>query len=53
MRQPHLKFRVVTLNAFQLAWKCIDLLRGRWQQPDRLLEIVWKVFGLAAVLASG
>lgn len=41
---------VVTLNAFQLAWKCIDLLRGTWQQPDRLLEIVSKTFGLAAVL---
>ena len=37
---------IVGLNVFQLAWHCIDLLRGTWQQPDRLPTIVFKACGL-------
>lgn len=45
---------VVGLNAIQLAWRCIDLLRGAWQQPDRYQRIVVKAFSLVpfVVLAS-
>jgi hypothetical protein len=41
---------VVAVNAIQLAWKCMDLLRGTWQQPNRVLHIVSKAFGLVPVL---
>jgi hypothetical protein len=37
---------IVGLNAIQLAWRCIDLLRGAWQQPDRYQQIAVKAFGL-------
>ncbi len=37
---------VVGLNAIQLAWKCVDLLRGAWQKRDRLQNIVVSGFGL-------
>jgi len=41
---------IVGLNAIQLAWRCIDLLRGAWQQPDRYQHIVVKIFGLIPLL---
>lgn len=41
---------IVALNAVQLAWKCMDLLRGTWRQPGRLREIVFKAFGLIPLL---
>lgn len=41
---------VVGLNAIQLAWKCMELLRGSWQRPNRLREIVSKSFGLIGLL---
>jgi len=37
---------IVGLNAVQLAWRCVDLLRGRWKQPDRAQHIVVKSLGL-------
>ena len=37
---------IVGLNAFQLAWRCIDLLRGTWQWPDRAQQIAVTAFGL-------
>jgi hypothetical protein len=37
---------IVGLNAIQLAWKCVDLLRGAWRQPDRFQQIAVKAFGL-------
>jgi hypothetical protein len=45
---------IVGLNAIELAWKCINLLRETWQQPDRFRHIVVKFFGLIpiAMLAS-
>jgi hypothetical protein len=36
---------IVGLNALQLAWRCIDLLRGAWQHPGPLPRIVAKLFG--------
>jgi hypothetical protein len=36
---------IVGLNALQLAWRCIDLLRGAWQHPGPLPRIVSKLFG--------
>lgn len=41
---------IVGLNAIQLAWKCIELLHGTWQRPDRLRQIVSKTFGLIGML---
>jgi hypothetical protein len=37
---------VVVLNAFQLIWHCVDLLRGTWQRQQPVKLIVMKVFGL-------
>ena len=37
---------IVALNIIQLAWNCIDLMRGAWQQPAAARHIVFKVFGL-------
>jgi hypothetical protein len=41
---------VVALNAWQLVWKCIELIRDTWREPNRLQLIVPKAFGLIAVL---
>jgi len=41
---------LVGLNAFELAWKCINLLRGTWQTPDRYRHIVMKFLGLVPVV---
>jgi hypothetical protein len=41
---------VVGLNAIQLAWLCIDLVRGAWQQPDPFRHLVTKAFGLIPVI---
>jgi hypothetical protein len=35
----------VGLNALQLTWRCIDLIRGAWQNPGPLPHIVAKLFG--------
>ena len=41
---------VVALNVIQLAWKCIDLLSGAWQQKNHTQHIVFKAFGLIPIL---
>ena len=41
---------LVGLNAFQLVWRCINLLRGTWQKRDRVQDIVVKVLGLVPLL---
>ncbi len=41
---------IVGLNALQLAWRCIDLLRGAWQHPGPLPHIVAKLFGAIPLL---
>jgi hypothetical protein len=41
---------IVALNVVQLAWRCIDLVRGAWQLPDRVQHIVVKSFGLIPLL---
>lgn len=38
------------VNVFQLAWKCIDLLRETWQNPARFQTIIFKVLGLTPLL---
>jgi hypothetical protein len=40
----------VGLNAMQLAWICIDLLRGSWQQPGRSRHIAMSAFSLLPLL---
>ena len=40
---------VVGLNALELAWKCVDLVRDAWQEPDRYRQIAVKFFGLIPV----
>jgi hypothetical protein len=42
---------VVVLNVFQLAWRCLDLWRGSWQQPPPAQQIVMKVFGIVPLLS--
>lgn len=37
---------IVGLNAVQLAWRCIDLLRGTWQRKNMIQHIVVKTMGL-------
>ena len=41
---------IVGLNAVQLTWRCVDLLRGTWQKPDRAQHIVVKTIGLIPLL---
>lgn len=41
---------VVGFNAFQLAWRCIDLIRQTWQRPARIRSIAFKVLGLVPML---
>ncbi len=37
---------IVALNAIQLTWRFIDLMRGAWQRPDRPQNIAIKAFSL-------
>lgn len=41
---------IVALNILQIAWKCIDLARDKWQRPGRVQQIVFKVVGLIPIL---
>lgn len=41
---------IVALNAVQLAWRCVDLLRGAWQKSDLVQHVVVKAFGLIPLL---
>ena len=42
---------VIALNVVQLAWKCIELDRGTWQQRQPLRHVVEKALGLAPTIA--
>src|SRR5579863_899428 len=42
---------VIALNVVQLAWKCIELDRGTWQQPQPVRKVVEKALGLAPAIA--
>jgi len=41
---------VVALNAVQLAWRCVHLVRGSWRQLRPLQEIAMKTLGLIPLL---
>jgi hypothetical protein len=41
---------IVGLNVIELAWKCIDLLRGAWENPDQYRNLVAKFFGLIPIV---
>jgi hypothetical protein len=41
---------IIALNIVQIVWKCIDLLRGKWSRPSRILQIVSKIFGLIPIV---
>jgi hypothetical protein len=40
---------IVVLNALQLAWRTVDLLRGAWQYPWTVQHFVFKIFGLVPI----
>ena len=40
---------IVALNAVQLAWRIVDLLRSAWQYPLEIQHVVFKIFGLVPV----
>jgi hypothetical protein len=37
---------VVALNFLQLAWRCVDMLRGAWQRPRIVQNLAVKTFGM-------
>jgi len=41
---------VVAMNAIQLAWNCVDLLRGTWQRPQPFKKVAFKSIGLIPIL---
>jgi hypothetical protein len=41
---------IVALNVVQLAWNCIELLRGSWERPRRLSRIAIKALGFTPLL---
>jgi hypothetical protein len=41
---------IIGLNAVQLAWRCVDLLRGTWQKHDRAQHAVSKSVALVPLL---
>jgi len=41
---------IVSLNAVQLTWRCINLLRGAWRRRDAIQHIVVKTMGLVPLL---
>jgi hypothetical protein len=40
---------IIALNTLQIVWRCVDLLRGNWQQADRIQQIIFKAFGLIPI----
>jgi hypothetical protein len=40
---------IVVLNALQLAWRIVDLLRDAWQYPSPVQHLVSKAFGLVPI----
>ena len=41
---------IVGLNVAQLAWRCVDLLRGTWQESDRVQHTVSKSLAIVPLL---
>lgn len=41
---------LIAVNIMQVAWKCIELARGTWDRPSRLLNIVSKAVGLIPIV---
>lgn len=41
---------VVGLNMLQIAWKCVDLARGKWRFRNRIQQIAFKAVGLIPIL---
>ena len=41
---------IVILGMLQIAWKCIDLARGKWQFPNRVQQVFFKVVGLIPII---
>ncbi len=41
---------IVGLNAIQLAWQCVDLLRGAWERPSQWRHVVSKTCGLIPIV---
>lgn len=37
---------VVALSGAQLIWRCVELFRGRWREPQRAQRLMMSVFGL-------
>jgi hypothetical protein len=37
---------IVALNSLQIVWKSIDLIRGKWERPSRIAQVLFKAFGL-------
>lgn len=40
---------IVALNGIQLAWRCINLVRGAWQYPSRIQHILFQALGLVPI----
>jgi hypothetical protein len=40
---------LIAINIMQIAWKCVELARGTWQWPSRMLQIISKAVGLIPV----
>ena len=41
---------LIAINIMQIAWKCVELARGTWEHPSRLLQIISKAVGLIPVV---
>ena len=41
---------LVIVNVVQLAWRCVDLWRGAWQQRRRVDQIIMKAIGMIPLL---
>jgi len=43
---------IVALNAVQLGWRCLDLLRGSWQRPSQYQHVIVKTMGLVPLVIA-
>jgi len=41
---------IVALSVLQIAWRCVDLARGRWQYPSRTQRTTIQAFGLIPIV---
>jgi hypothetical protein len=49
---PAVYWSVVALNAIQLAWNTVQLIRGRWQRQVRIERIVINVLGAIPIVLA-